>query len=243
MEVFGPREYRDFSIHGRFETFVVKVESSDLYIKALKKLEREAHDLIVEARAQVELEILRRPEFLRTLAPIPELGDEKFAPQRMLRASKKAGVGPMAAVAGAVAEYVGRGLMEYSEEVMIENGGDIFMRVYHETIVGVVAPGSPFSGKLGLRLPPSPLPIGVCASSATVGPSLSKGRANCAMVISRDAPLADAVATAMGNRINEERDLQNAIDWALTIEGVSAALAIIGDKIAVKGDLGLVPLD
>lgn len=242
MEVFGPREYRDFSTQGRFKAFCVRVETSDLYIKALKTLEREAHDLVVEARVQVELEIQRRPEFLSSLTPIPELGDEKFAAQRMLKAARKAGIGPMAAVAGAVAEYVGRGLMNYSEEVMIENGGDIFMRVYDETIVGIVAPGSPFSGKLGLRIPPCPLPIGVCSSSATVGPSLSKGSADCAMVISKDTPLADAVATAMGNRIHEEKDLQTAVEWALSINGVSAALAIIGDKIAVKGDLDLVPL-
>jgi len=68
----------------------------------------------------------------------------------MCWAGKNAGVGPFAAVAGAVAELVGLGLLGHTEEVVVENGGDIFMQVKRKRVVAVYAGDSPFSGTISM---------------------------------------------------------------------------------------------
>ncbi len=240
--IYEPRTYRDFQDTGRFKAFRVVVETSDLYVKALTALEQETDELIRSAREQIAHAIGRRPEFLRSLDPVEEYPSDSPLVVQMVRAAKKAEVGPMAAVAGAVAEFVGRGLLTWSAEVMIENGGDIFIQVAEPVIVGIYAGASPFSGRLGLRIGPTVIPVGICTSAATVGPSLSLGKADAATVISPDTALADAVASGVGNRVQSASDLAAAVKWAMEIPGVSGALAIIGDKIAAQGNVELVPV-
>ncbi|MCA1961413.1 MAG: UPF0280 family protein [Desulfomonile sp.] len=242
VDLAEPRTYRDFGPSNRFVAFRVAVETSDLYVKAHSFLDSETERLIRVARSLVEDAIARRPEFLKSLGPLDDdPGDAPIA-ARMVSAGRKAGTGPMAAVAGAVAEFVGLRLLELSPEVIVENGGDIFLRIDHPIVMGIFAGESPFSNRIGLKVYPSVLPVGVCTSSATVGPSYSAGRADAATIISRDTILADAVATALGNRVTAPRDLKTAVEWALTVPGVDGALAIIGDKIAAMGDVELVTL-
>jgi hypothetical protein len=148
----------------------------------------------------------------------------------------------MAAVAGEVADYVGRGLLKWSRELIVENGGDLFIQVERPVMVGLHAGSSPFTGRVGVRIQPTVIPLGVCTSSGTVGPSLSRGKADAATVISHDVALADAVATALGNRIVRPSDLKPALKWALDISGVMAAAAILGDTIAAQGEIELGPI-
>ncbi|MCX5861922.1 MAG: UPF0280 family protein [Desulfomonile sp.] len=240
--VYEPRVYRDFNGLDRFKTFRVAVETSDLYVKAHSSLEAETERLIRECRAKIKQAIIRRPEFLTSLVPIEEDPLDSAVATRMVRAAKKAGTGPMAAVAGAVAEYVGQALLERSPEVIVENGGDIFLKVLEPTVVGLFAGDSPFSGRLGVRIESTPTPLGVCTSSGTVGPSLSFGTADAVVVISKDVPLADAVATAAGNIIHKPRDLKRAVELALKVPGIDGALAVLGDNLAALGEIELVPV-
>jgi uncharacterized protein len=240
--VYEPRTYRNLSDTDRFKTFRVVVETSDLYVKALASLEVETEKLIREGRAQIEWAIARRREFLTSLEPVEEDPGDSPLVLKMIRAGKKAGTGPMAAVAGAVAEYVGYGLLTSSPELIIENGGDIFLKVADSVVVGLFAGSSPFNRRIGIRIESTPIPMGVCTSSATVGPSLSLGKADAATIVSRDVALADAMASALGNRVRESADLKSAVEWAVTVPGVDGALAVLGDKIAASGDIELVPL-
>ncbi|AFM25206.1 UPF0280 family protein [Desulfomonile tiedjei] len=240
--VYEPRTYRDFGSHDRFVSFRVVIETSDLYVKAHSLLERETKALILKARSQVEAAIARRPEFLTSLLPVGEDSQDSPLVLSMIRAGKKANTGPMAAVAGAIAEFVGRELIGMSPEVIVENGGDIFLHVDSPVTVGLYAGSSPFSGRIGLRLDATPIPVGICTSSAKVGPSLSLGKADAATVVSPDTSLADAVATAMGNRVQKASDIKASVEWAMSIPGITGALAILGDKIAAVGDLELVSI-
>jgi len=133
----------------------------------------------------------------------------------MLNAGQKANVGPFAAVAGMVAEYVGEQLKVQSKDVFVENGGDIFIDSISDRVVGIYAGDSPLTGKINILLKKERFPIGVCTSSGTVGPSLSFGKADAVVVISKNTALADALATATCNRIKEKSDVQNAIEWAI----------------------------
>lgn len=239
---YEPRTYRDFDESDGFKTFRVVVETSDLYVKALCSLQKETEALIKKYRAQIEWAISRRPEFLTSLKPLAEDPADSPIVASMIRAGKKAGTGPMAAVAGAVAEFVGKELLQWSPEVIVENGGDIFLKVARPILVGIFAGDSRFSGRFGIQVQATVLPIGICTSSGRVGPSLSLGVSDAATIISKDTALADAVATAMGNRIRSDHDLKAAVEWAMTIPGVEGALAVIDDKMAVLGDMELTPL-
>lgn len=242
ITLYEPRTYRDFEQTDRFKAFRVVVEQSDLYVRAGATLHGETEELIRRCRSEIEAAIGRRSEFLKSLEPMEEHEADSPAVTSMVRAGRKAGTGPMAAVAGTVAEYVGRGLLQWSREVIIENGGDLFIKVDEPVLVGLFAGSSPFNGRLALRVEPSPIPLGIGTSSGTFGHSLSMGKADAATVISRDVPLADAVATAAGNRISGAGDLKRAVEWALSVAGIEGALAILRDKIAVAGHLELVPL-
>jgi ApbE superfamily uncharacterized protein (UPF0280 family) len=240
--LYEARTYRDFGPSGRFVAFRVVVETSDLYVKANRDLRWETERLIRRFRGQVERTIAERPEFLSSMEPLEESEGMSEIAARMIEAGQKAGTGPMAAVAGAIAQFVGQELLSVTPEVIIENGGDIFIKVDHPIVVGLFAGNSPFSGRLGMTVLPSPLPLGICTSSASVGPSVSRGRADAATVVSRDAALADAVATQLGNKVTGVANLEDCLDWALQIPGVLGALVVMGESLGARGEIELVPL-
>jgi uncharacterized protein len=152
-------------------------------------------------------------------------------------------VGPMAAVAGAVAEQVGRGLLALSDEVIVENGGDIFLQTADPATVAIFAGDSPLSLRIGIRTGGGNDPIAVCTSSGTVGHSLSFGHADAVCVTSRSAALADAAATAVGNRVGCRRDIPAGIELARRIAGVLGVVIVVGDKMGVWGAGEVVVLD
>jgi ApbE superfamily uncharacterized protein (UPF0280 family) len=148
----------------------------------------------------------------------------------------------MAAVAGAMAESVSRDLLELSQEVIVENGGDIYLATSRERTIGIYAGSSPLSLKLGIVLQPEDTPLGICTSSGTVGHSLSFGRADAVCILSKSAALADAAATAVGNRVQEGKDIDRGLEKGKEIEGVLGTLIIVGEKVGVWGDIRLTKL-
>ncbi len=148
----------------------------------------------------------------------------------------------MAAVAGAVAEHVGNRLLEHTDEVIIENGGDIFIKKNHIVTIAIFAGDSPLSMKIGLRINPGDSAISVCTSSGTVGHSLSFGKSDAVCVVSRSGSLADAAATSIGNQIKSKADIQKAINFGKIIHGVTGVVAIMGNQIGAWGDLEIIPL-
>ena len=222
--------------------FEVKVRETDLWIAAGRPLESEARDLVFEARQPLESYLDEHGEMLSALSPV---ADDPLAPpivQEMIRASRGAGVGPMASVAGAVAEQVGRGLLRYTDQVVVENGGDVFLSLGRSVTVRVFAGRSPLSRRIGLSIPPGEMPVGVCSSSGSIGHSLSLGRADAACVVASSTALADAAATALGNRVRARSDLDKAASWAAGIPGLRGGLVILGKAMAAWGNVELVEL-
>ena len=160
----------------------------------------------------------------------------------MAASARAANVGPMAAVAGAIAELVGRKLLEFSDEVIVENGGDIFIKTSRKRLVGIYAGSSPFTGKLAIEIGPEGTPMGICTSSGTVGPSLSLGLADAAIVLSASAALADAAATSIGNLVKSPDDIPAALEHGQSINGVMGILLIAGERMGIWGDIKLVKL-
>jgi ApbE superfamily uncharacterized protein (UPF0280 family) len=223
-------------------TFQVIVKETDLLIRAAKDISREARESVLKYRHQIEAYIERNPPFQGSLSP---LLDDPYAPgiiREMIRTSQVAQVGPMAAVAGAMAESVSRDLLELSREVIVENGGDIYLATLRERTIGIYAGSSPLSLKLGIVLQPEDTPLGICTSSGTVGHSLSFGRADAVCILSKSAALADAAATAVGNMVQGGKDIDRGLEKGKEIEGVLGTLIIVGDKVGVWGDIRLAKL-
>ena len=236
------RTYRTRMRRSGLVGFRVAVKETDLMILAQRDLSTEVQRLVIRERQQLEAYIHNNPEFLTTLIPWPA---DPYAPplvRAMIEAAVIARVGPMAAVAGAIAARVGQELRSFTEEVIVENGGDIFMSLKRSATVSLYAGRSPLSHKVGLKIHPNQDTWGVCTSSGTVGHSLSLGRADAACVVAADAALADACATALGNRVPEPSAINAALEWIGTVPGLSGAVVIVGEHLGAWGQIELVSL-
>ncbi len=238
---FASRDYREKATPPGLVSFAAAVRETDLWIAADRDLKKEAVRSIRIHRADIEEYIARYPGFTGTLEPWEEPAPRGSLAARMIDAAAAVGIGPMAAVAGALAHAVAADLSEFSPRILVENGGDLFLIGEGPNTVGLWAGPSPLSGRLGLTLDPGS-GMSVCSSSGTVGPSLSFGKADCATVIAPSGALADAAATALGNRVKGPADIEPGLDWVLSVEGVTGAVAILGDRIGAKGEVELVPL-
>lgn len=232
-----PRTYRHWVEGKDLIPFNVIVKETDMYIRASTDLQRKARRLVSKYRRTLENYIERCPAFLTSLKPFPAPEDAPGIVKQMAEAARKVGVGPMAAVAGAIAESVGKELLAFSPEIIVENGGDIYLKSLRDRIVGVYAGQSPFTGKIGLEIKAKDTPLGICTSSGTVGHSLSFGKADAVIVLSRSAALADAAATAIGNRVSHADDITGAIEFAENIKGLKGLVIIKDDNIGLWGEV------
>lgn len=238
-DTYQPRTYRHWIEGKDLIPFDVTVKETDLYIRAASNLQRKAHRLVLKYRRQLEGYIKLNPVFVTSLEP---LAVPDYAPaivRQMAEAARKAGVGPMAAVAGAVAECVGRELLDFSPEIIVENGGDIYLKILSKRTVGIFAGDSPLTGKIGLEINAGDTPLGICTSSGKVGHSLSYGRSDAVVVLSASTALADAAATAIGNRVNQSADIDAAIEFGRIIDGLKGIVIVVGKSVGAWGDVKL----
>lgn len=216
------------------------VGETDLFISAEKDVKEIAQKSVKKYRLYLEDYIKLHPEFKESLEPLDVDLKAPEIVKDMIYASRLAGVGPMAAVAGAVAEFVGKEILSFSRQVIVENGGDIFIKSDIERTVAIFAGDSPLSNKLFIKIKPQDMPLGICTSSGTVGHSLSFGKADACVIISKSTSLADAVATAACNRVNKEEDIRPALNFATSIKGVRGALIVYGKDFGASGDIELI---
>jgi len=229
------RFYRDWS-SGRLQSFTVRFRETDLWIGVdsfRPEMEEAVYKEVISCHTELNRCSTKYPAFLTSLRPLAFPWQSEIIEQ-MMEATRLAGVGPMAAVAGAIADRVGHFLLENfgSREVVVENGGDIFVRNDRPLVVSVYAGASKLSGRVGLEM--SPGEWGVCTSSGTVGPSLSLGQADAVTVISSTATVADAFATAYGNLVKRAEDIEKVLAQASN-ERVETLLIIVGDRLGLIG--------
>ena len=214
-------------------SFEVKHGFSDLWIAATKDLTARANKQLVLLYTNLEKYITRQPVFRTALAPVSVIKDAPPLIKGMGQAGKIAGVGP---IAQELAVY----LEDWSERVIIENGGDVVFRGIPRVKIGVFAGASPFTGRLTLEFISGNGELAVCTSSSTVGPALSFGQVDAAIVAANSGYLADAMATALGNRVRQVTEINEALDWAMQVPGVTAALVIMGSTIGIRGAVQVV---
>jgi ApbE superfamily uncharacterized protein (UPF0280 family) len=238
--MFENRTYRKQHQKKGLISFDITVKETNLNIQAQSNLTDMAIKTALTYRNYIESYINLYPQFETSLVPLKSPGPAPAIIDDMIEAASIADVGPMAAVAGAVAQYTGNALLEHSTEVLVENGGDIFVQSDTETIFGVYAENSPFNLTTGIRVGKKNKAYGICTSSGTLGHSKSFGNADAVTVLSYSCPLADASATALGNMVNKTSDIEKTIEKGKAIPGILGIVIIKGESIGLWGDLELV---
>ncbi|MCE5335343.1 MAG: UPF0280 family protein [Desulfobacteraceae bacterium] len=234
----GPEEYRALVRPRGLVSARLRVKETDVLISAGRDLSREALPAIRSCREQIESYIGKHPVFSWSLEPVPMDEEAPDIIRDMLDASARANVGPMATVAGAVADHIGRRLLPVSRDLIVENGGDIMLHVSSRREMLLLAESSPFKG-LKVAVGPTEKPAGICTSSGKLGHSLSFGMADAVTVFAESAALADAAATSVGNMIKSRLDIERGIDRAREI-GVDGIIILAADRIGAWGQVEII---
>jgi ApbE superfamily uncharacterized protein (UPF0280 family) len=245
--LYQARLYREGMNSDRFRFFPSIYQESDLLIGVPRP------DYLPEmpgTSLQEQIRLYRlltsfsvsHPSFRTSLEPLPvPAGEEEVPPEvaTMFRCGLRTGTGPMSSVAGLFAEVVAERLTERftPTELVVENGGDLFIRNRSDLVTVIHAGRSSLSGKIGLVLPPGSW--GVCTSSGTVGHSFSMGKADAVTVVSKSTPMADAWATALANQVKGQHDIEPVLDRVSGIREIKACLVIVGEKMGVRGKFEL----
>jgi len=242
--MYEERFYRDF-VKSKF-SLEVSYKESDLFISSDKELDKEfVYNVLRRYYIEIEDYIRKNPVFLTSLS---FLSFDENAPQivkDMLVVSKETNIGPFSSVAGAIAKYVGRDLLNYTDELIIENGGDIFLKINEDKKVGVYL-GERFSYQLKdnfliLKIKKRDQPFGIASSSAYIGESLNFGKADLLTVIAKDSIIADGFATALSNLIKEKKDIEKVVSIAKKNSNIYALIIAFESKIYLWGEIEIAP--
>ncbi|MGQ9552304.1 MAG: UPF0280 family protein [Candidatus Bathycorpusculaceae bacterium] len=187
---------------------------------------------------KIEKYAKNNPLFYYSLRPVPvSMSNAPLAVRTMAEAAGKANVGPMAAVAGVLADLAVKDMVRYgSKMAVVENGGEVSAISSRPIYVALSAGDSLLSRRVGFRL--TDFPIGVATSSGKFSHALSFGEAEAVTIFSKNAGLADAAATAVGNLIKGEdcrRAIQQGIQRALSIQGVDGVFIIYRGMTGMAG--------
>lgn len=215
--------------------FDVSEKETNLSILAGSDLSSQALAALLKYRADIERYIQTDPQFAKSYSPLRLQRGAAPIIKEMAAAAKRTNVGPMAAVAGALAEFVGKELLSLTDEIIVENGQDVLLKINHPLKIRV-------SEKVALEIDPNPSPFSICTSSGTAGHSISFGKADAVVTIANNASLADASATAIGNVIMEAADIEKGLNLAKRIRGLSGTLIIKNDQVGAVGKVKIVPI-
>ena len=236
MKITGVGEKHFYRPHSREKNnFTIKYRHCSISVSSDADVEKECRENLPRIYNEAENRVLSDAVFSKSLIPVN--GNENDTPiiKQMIEAGRKAGTGPMAAVAGAIAEALFHSVKTPFRTLIIENGGDIFASSTEDLICGLYT-GSSFD-KFALKIKKSLMPCGISSSSSKIGHSLSFGKALLAVVISPSGALSDAFATSLANSVQSENDLENAVNFCTAQKGIIGCAAVINDKIAFAGDI------
>ena len=193
---------------------------------------------IAALRDQLEAYIALYPAFRDSLVPIEPLPMAPPIALDMHRAAEATGVGPLAAVAGAMAEHAAMWAVgEGHRDVIVENGGDVFLHSVHAAYVSLYAGTSSLAHRVAFLVPEDRMPLAICSSSGVMGHSRSFGAADLVSVVAKSAAVADAAATAICNRVKTAGDIEPTLAVAMDLVGVDGVLIVVDGKIGMIGDL------
>ncbi|MBN2120584.1 MAG: UPF0280 family protein [Candidatus Omnitrophica bacterium] len=238
--MYEKRFYRsDFSKD--WFSFEASIKETEVLVKSKKKIDlRIIKDLVKKYRQVIEDYIRDFPEFKNTLSAFKQKEEAPPIISEMIEKTAILDIGPMASVAGAIAQYAGQDLLKFSPELLVENGGDVFIKKKGDLLIGIYAGKDSFINEFSLLIKNLDSSLGICSSSSFLGHSLSLGSADLTTVISSSAVFADALATKLANMINNEEDLDKALGFSKNFALTKGVLIVKADKLGLWGDIELV---
>lgn len=246
--MYEERFYRKWILNNsKLKTFFVKYKQTDICVSVdnnsyFVNLPDIAFSYLKLFYSELEKYILDDPKFNITFKPYIKPQANVPIIKEMMKASCRANVGPMASVAGAIAQYIGKALLEkYSiNEIYIENGGDVFISSpKNVNTIFYTGNNSKFPQiKLQIESPGSS--FGVCSSSGKFGHSFSFGKADAVMVVCKNTCLSDALATYFCNKIRSEEDIQKVLGLSSQYEEILGVACVYGNKLGLRGNLKII---
>jgi ApbE superfamily uncharacterized protein (UPF0280 family) len=223
-----------FRVRRRFK------EANVLFQSDKKSAIEEAVRTVSSQMSTLDRYIQRNPDFVKTLDPIDAEPSAPHIVKTMVSVAKRVEVGPMAVVAGALADLALEAMLKSKATIaIVEDGGEIAASSQRDFNIGLYAGKKSLFNQVAFKILPSDCPIGVATSSATVSHAISFGQAEAATVFANTAALADGAATAICNAVtgeSEEASIQRGLDRAkqLNIEGT---IIHRGDYVGTYGRL------
>lgn len=215
---------------------------SDLFISSDSDIIGRLRNLVHEFYGEIDSVISSDASFLKSLAPVAIKKEYPPIIKEMCMAAREMNVGPMASVAGAVCDYIsGRLPPVMCGNLVIENGGDLYLRSTRDLNVGLYIKGSMLNDRLYLKIKKIQTPCGLCSSSGRFGHSLSLGKSDLVTVLAGSTITADAAATAIANTIISENDIDRAITAFRGKNGIRGILIVKNNRIGLWGDMRLSP--
>ena len=200
-----------------------------------------AVDRIKDQREMLLGYIRNHAEFRYALRPVKVSHDAPIIVRRMAKSAAVADVGPMASVAGALADLAVESMLEHGARVaVLENGGEIAIRTEQPISVAILSSSLNLSGKVGFYITREDCPLGMATSSSKTGHAISFGEADSVTVVAGNASLADAAATAICNSVsggNLKESIQMGLRRCREIPGVRGALIIRDGHVGLTGRL------
>lgn len=219
-------------------TNFIKFKFKEGNYKIISKNPELIKDEIIILRKRLDKYIQKNKDFKTSLVPVKKQDNAPYIVKRMITASQKTGIGPMASVAGIIAEIASnKGYLINQTTNIVENGGDIYIFSDKDIYIGFYPGNNYFSDKLAIHIKAKDCPISICSSSSNMGHSLSFGECDIATVFSKDGALADSAATLACNLVKDESDLENVSTKISSIKGIQGIILVKNDKIAIAGDV------
>lgn len=229
---------KNISVKGKY-SYRLKYKYTDLFITSDREISREIKEPVVSFYNEMEKVFSGNKAFGKSLTPVSIIDSHPHIVKEMCRAGEIFRVGPMAAVAGAVCDKIADSISEKCSFLMIENGGDVYIKSDIPVSAGLFSNNKYFRDRLNISINADSTPCGLCSSSGIMGHSLSLGKSDLVTVMSGSTVMADAAATAIANSIRGKADADRALEHYRNYKEIKGLVIIKDDRLAIWGALQL----
>ncbi|MDD3472694.1 MAG: hypothetical protein PHS86_07925 [Syntrophaceae bacterium] len=232
QDIYETKNYRNKIPVSQAVTFEVGVRDTNIHVQAQSDLMPKAKESVFRYRYQIEEYLRQHPAFRDTQSPIQIYSSAPEIVKYCDLACRNTGVAPMACMSGAMADFVGRDLMQQSPVLVVSSGGDTFVRSTIPLEVQIYAKGSPLHEKLKLQLPATKNIFGI--STYVPGKGIQA-----VTVLSRTASWASSFAKDLGVRLDSGESLKSTLNRAEAYSDVGAVIIISGSQVVFGGSLNV----
>lgn len=225
----------------RFQEHFVVEESDCTVVTNYEPAIKKAMTQLVQDRAILKFFVKNNPVWQNSFVPM-HTKDPAPIIELMEESAEICDVGPMAAVAGALADRMQMVMLEnkHVQVAVVEDGGEIAINSAEDIVIALYVLSNSLKAKLGFKFAGGSTAVGLGTSSGQFGHSISLGEADTATIFAKNAALADAAATKICNAVkgeDHEKSILKGLDLADKIDGLYGVFITRGKFIGKKGKI------